>query len=287
MSRADFIGTLEQLPHASRIMLVGLGEPLLHPEAVEFVRIAVARGRRVGLVSNAMQLDERLAVALCSSGLAGITFSIDAVDPAAAARVRRGSDMQLISANIQRFMTENKQSGSSIGTSVFTALTGETLHEFASIVDFVADHGIDALMVTDLNFPSNQARSVHRALDAAGARFVRTALQRAVARRLPVLSVRGLEELGLHVHYRDYLLRRAAQLAHRSERHTHCLSPWQSVPVSVEGNLSICDCQPTAVLGNIHRTPVAEWWNGPAMRAQRSRMLGDDPPAACRVCPRF
>jgi MoaA/NifB/PqqE/SkfB family radical SAM enzyme/pimeloyl-ACP methyl ester carboxylesterase len=287
MSRETFQHVLEALPHAWRINLVGLGEPLLHPELLDFIELAVAAKRRVSLVSNAMQLDADMARALCASGLSGITFSIDAVDQAVAARVRLGSDMAIIGANITNFIEEKKRQCAKLGTAVFTALTGETLNEFEAIVDFVADRELDALMVTDLNFPSNQSRSVHAAFTPEHARLFRRALKRAVARRLPVLSVWGLEEIALNERYLDYLILRGEQLAHRSERHSHCVSPWQTIPVGVEGNLSICDCQPGEVLGNILHTPLSEWWNGPVMREQRRKMLSENPPKACLVCPRF
>lgn len=291
MSRETFHQVLDALPHAWRINLVGLGEPLLHPQVIEFIQLAVAQNRRVGLVTNAMNLDADLARALCASGLGSLTFSIDAVGPVMAERVRKGSDMALISRNIHNFIEARHRQGAALGTAVetavFSALTGETLGEFESIIDFVADHGIDALMVTDLNFPSNQTRSVHAGFTPEQGRQIRQALKRAVARRLPVLSVWGLEEYALSVRHLDYLLLRGEQLAHRSSRHRHCLSPWQTIPVNVDGRLTICDCQPGAAIGNIRETPLAEWWNGPAMREQRRQMLSDSPPEACRVCPRF
>jgi hypothetical protein len=128
---------------------------------------------------------------------------------------------------------------------------------------------------------------LHQTLTAEPAQRLRRALKRALARQLPVLSVLGLEEFALDVRYMDYVLLRGQQLAARSLRQTNCLSPWQTIPVSVDGTLSVCDCQSEAVLGNIHRTPLSEWWNGTLMRDQRRRMLGDNPPAACLACPRF
>jgi MoaA/NifB/PqqE/SkfB family radical SAM enzyme/alpha-beta hydrolase superfamily lysophospholipase len=287
MSREDFSRVLEALPHAYRIVLVGLGEPLLHPEVIELIGLAVGAGRRVGLVTNAMSLDAAMASALCASGLASITFSLDAVDQATAERVRQGSDMRRISANIATLIAERRRQGAALATAAFTALSSDTVGEFEAIVDFVADHEIDALMVSDLNFACNQARSVHDTFIPAYAGKLRQALRRAVTRRLPVLSVRGLEEFALEARYLDYLLLRGEQLADRSPRHAHCLSPWQTIPVSVDGQLSLCDCQPGAVLGNIQRMPLSDWWNGAAMVEQRRRMLGDDPPQACRICPRF
>jgi MoaA/NifB/PqqE/SkfB family radical SAM enzyme/alpha-beta hydrolase superfamily lysophospholipase len=287
MSREDFCRVLESLPHAYRIVLVGLGEPLLHPEVIDFIGIAVAEGRRVSLVTSAMNLDAKMAHSLCDSGLSAITFSLDAVEQATAQRVRLGSDMRQISTNIRTLIDERNRQGSTMATAAFSALCVDNIGEFEAIVDFVADHGIDALMVTDLNFPSNQPRSLHGSLTPEHARLLRQALKRALARQLPVLSVLGLEEFALDSRYLDYVLLRGEQLARRSLRHANCLSPWQTIPVSVEGNLSLCDCQPDAVLGNIHRMPLSDWWNGTVMREQRQRMLGDDPPAACRVCPRF
>lgn len=259
----------------------------MHPEVIDFIKLAVAEGRRVGLVTNGMLLDAKMAQALCKSGLASITFSIDAVDQPMANLVRAGSDMQQISANISTLIDECRRLGVKMGTSVFTALRSETIDEFEAIVDFVADHELDALMVTDLNFNSNQAISVHRTFSQVHARKLRKAIKRAVARRLPVISVWGLEEFALDVRYMDYLLLRGDQLAHRSERHNHCASPWQSIPVRVDGSLTLCDCQPSAVIGNIHHTPLMTWWNGTVMRKHRQAMLGENAPEACRNCPRF
>jgi radical SAM protein with 4Fe4S-binding SPASM domain len=287
MSREDFRRVLSHLPHASRIVLVGLGEPLQHPDLIEFIRLAVADGRRVGLVTNAMLLDTEMAQALCASGLASITFSLDAIDQATATRVRRGSDIEQISANIRTLMEERKRQATRLSTSVFTALSSDTIDEFGAIVDFVADHEVDAIMVTDLNFASNQSRSVRNVFSPTHAGTVRKALKRALARGLPVLSVKGLEAFALDKQFMDYLLLRGEQLVSRSGRREHCASPWQSIPVNVEGNLSLCDCQPSEIIGNIHREPLSTWWNGPAMTEHRRRMLSDNPPEACRVCPRF
>lgn len=287
MSRDDFRRILGQLPHAARVVLVGLGEPLLHPEVIDFIRLAVAGGRRVGLVTNAMQLDAEMAGALCASGLSAITFSLDAVHQATADRVRVGSDMARISANIRGLIAERDRQGVRLGTSAFTALCRETIGEFGAIVDFAADHGLDALMVSDLNFAANQERALNGHLTPEESAGLRAALRQAAARRLPVLSVLGLEEFGLETRPLDYLLLRGEPIAERSPSHRHCFSPWQTIPVNVDGDLTLCDCQPAAHIGNIHRQPLAEWWNGPTMINHRQRMLSDNPPEACLVCPRF
>jgi hypothetical protein len=51
--------------------------------------------------------------------------------------------------------------------------------------------------------------------------------------------------------------------------------------------VTLCDCQPDQGVGNLFSEPLGDIWNGRIMGEFRRTMLGDDPPEACRVCPRF
>ncbi|MBI4880769.1 MAG: radical SAM protein [Planctomycetes bacterium] len=83
-----FRRVLEQLPHACRVTLVGLGEPLLHPVVADPVSIAAGEGRRVALVTNATDLERPLAARLIDAGLASIAFSLDCPNQALADQLR-------------------------------------------------------------------------------------------------------------------------------------------------------------------------------------------------------
>ena len=87
--------------------------------------------------------------------------------------------------------------------------------------------------------------------------------------------------------FRDALLLSSRRLEQREPRDAHCASPWQTVPVFVNGDVTIGDCLPRHRAGNLLRTPFGEIWNGPILVGHRRAMRGDDPPAACRSCPRF
>jgi radical SAM protein with 4Fe4S-binding SPASM domain len=289
MRRANFEHILDMLPHALRITLVGLGEPLLHPEIVDLVAMATEAKRSVSLVTNGMTLERKLARDLCDAGLAGITFSIDAVEPELLRRIRPGSDPERIFENIRGFIEEKNcaQRTRRVVTSAFTALSAHTADALESIADRVADLSIDALMVTDLNFEQNRMHSLRQSLNPAGSEAIRRAIKRAVARRLPVLSVHALEELSLEKRYRRFLLFRAEHLRARSEGRRFCFSPWQTVPVNVDGEISLCDCQPQAKIGNLLETGLGSIWNGERMVEHRREMEGTNPPATCLGCPRF
>ena len=286
MSLERFVRILDMLPHAYRITLVGLGEPLMHAEVASFVAEASARGRRVALVTNAMYLDEQLASQLLKAGLASIAFSIDTDDQDLADEVRPGSSLSRIFNNIKGFIRQSTSRGS-ISTAVFTAISIKTAAHLKQLVDTVASLGVHVLMLTDLNFKQNLNDTLWKNVAEDTTASIRDAVSYAFSEKLPVLSVHGLEEFGLRRRYRDYLLLPPDQLFQRSHQDNWCRSPWQTIAVDVSGNAAVCDCQPEKRIGHILKQPFSKIWNGKMMIDYRRRMLSPHPPEACLLCPRF
>jgi MoaA/NifB/PqqE/SkfB family radical SAM enzyme/pimeloyl-ACP methyl ester carboxylesterase len=293
MSREAFRHVLHLLPHAYRLTIVGLGEPLLHPEIDGLVADGVARGRHMSLVTSAAVLDRDLARRLIRAGLHGITFSLDAGDPELAAAVRPGVRLERIVENIRTFLEEARSHGERDPslpppmTAVFAAVSQRTAGRLGRLVDLVAGFGIGAIMLSDLNFQENVEQTVWRRGTEASRNAVREAILTTFRHGGVALSVRALEEFGLPVGFRKGALLPPESLWQRSERHTHCASPWQTVPVSVDGTASVCDCLPRNVLGNLFESPFSGIWNGEVMTGHRRRMRSAEPPAACVICPRF
>ena len=286
MPLARFRYILDMLPHAYRITLVGLGEPLLHPDIVEFVAEASTRKRRIGLVTNAMGLDRRMSSELLKAGLHSVAFSIDAPNQDVAGAVRAGSDVNMIIENVNKFVELSRLKGE-ISTAVFTAVSIKTVSYLKPLIDVVRKLGVHVLMLTDLNFKENLNDTLWKNADAAIYVSLREAVAYAFSKKLPVLSVHALEEFGLWQRYRNFLLLPPDQLVQRSIKQTWCCSPWQTLPFDVRGNATICDCQPQEVAGNILHQPFSEIWNGEVMTEHRRRMLESNPPDACKICPRF
>src|SRR5450756_379245 len=66
---------------AWRLLLIGEGEPLLHPRIIDIISAAKAAGLEVFLVTNGTLLDEKMACALVASGLDKIQVSLWASSP--------------------------------------------------------------------------------------------------------------------------------------------------------------------------------------------------------------
>jgi len=287
MSIEMFEDLLDRLPSAYRVTLVGLGEPLIHPQLSELIALAKARGCRVGMVTNAQLISSQRSAELLAAGLDSIAFSLDTVDTHLLSELRAGSDLAIIEANIRDFCDLADKLTRPVSKAVFSAVSAASLAGLEVLIDRVAGLGVQVLMLSDLNFIDNQKDSLHSCVDATHELQIRRVISHGFSQGLPVLGVHALEDFGLARDYKNALLLPVQQLYRRSGQHRHCFSPWQTLSVNVDGEICLCDCQPQRKLGSLLQQSLASLWNGSEMREQRRRMLSEQPSEECLTCPRF
>jgi MoaA/NifB/PqqE/SkfB family radical SAM enzyme len=106
MNDATFDHILESVQQLSPVPTVffgGLGEPLFHPQTVEWIARAKAIGARVELITNGTMLTEKRSRAIIDAGLDVIWVSIDGATPESYADVRLGAELPKVIANLARF----------------------------------------------------------------------------------------------------------------------------------------------------------------------------------------
>ena len=159
---------LEESPCARDVFLVGLGEPLLHPQLARLVALAADEGRQVHLVTNGLRASREVLAELQVAGLAEVTFSLDATDERLFRELRGGASLELV-------LNHFRAVPAGLRKSVFVTLSVDNAAALSGIVDLAAQEGLPAIGVTDLNFPENRARSL------AGNESVQAALEQAIA----------------------------------------------------------------------------------------------------------
>ncbi|MEW6075877.1 MAG: radical SAM protein [Candidatus Omnitrophota bacterium] len=93
---------IDSNPRIKRVGLVNWGEPLLHPEFIEFIRYASSKGIHTSTTTNAVLLDEGQCKSIMNSGLDIMRFSLDAVGYEY--EKIRGFDYRTVKQNIERFI---------------------------------------------------------------------------------------------------------------------------------------------------------------------------------------
>ncbi len=127
-----------------RLRLFLLGEPLLHPELTEMVRLAKSLGvASVEINTNAVSLTPERSRELIEAGLDEVVFSLDGTDAESYERIRRGGDYEQVVANIEGFFRVRREAGATRPRGVVQTIlmrgTGETMPSFVNRWQPVAD----------------------------------------------------------------------------------------------------------------------------------------------------
>lgn len=137
--------------------LAGWGEPLLHPELCELIRIAKEKGGIVGFTTNATLLDAEKSINLINSGLDCINFSIDGATPETYENIRHGAKFKDVIINIKNFITLKTELNSTTPrTSVTFVMMKKNFYELPLLIKLAKELKIDVLNIKNFNVLTNE-----------------------------------------------------------------------------------------------------------------------------------
>lgn len=139
-----FVAALNNFPTIKTLALVGEGEPLMHKQFFDMVRVAKERGIRVVTLSNGSAFSESVVKKLCESEVDYISISIDSTDPATFADSRLDGDLTRVLEGIKKLTTYRDTNGYKyplIG--VKGSLFDHTRGEMPAIVETAKQCGVD------------------------------------------------------------------------------------------------------------------------------------------------
>jgi len=281
-----FTHIVDQFPRIARVVLHGVGEPMMVPALPRMIRYLKDRGTYVLFNTNGTLLTRRKGRELIDSGLDELRVSLDAAEPRAFKEVRGRDMFARIVRNVRAFRAMQRELGAE-QPRVSLWLTGlkETV---AQLNDFVrlANH-IDVAEVylqRLVYFPEGQGLArPESALFAGGedeeGRLVREA--EALARRLGIsFNASGATDP-------------AASLTPQDEARpwSLCRRPWTLMYFTAHGRAIPCCIAPFSMrgydsftLGDATQQSLREIWNGPRYQAFRGALLSEKPPPACANC---
>ncbi len=143
MPWSHFTQIIDQYPHLARVVLHGIGEPMLVKDLAERVTYLKARNIYVLFNTNGTVLTEANGRALISAGLDELRVSLDAADPAVYQMVRGKDFFSQIVQNVRRF-TELQRELKAPKPVVSLWLTGlrETVDQLPAFVRLAHDIGV-------------------------------------------------------------------------------------------------------------------------------------------------
>jgi MoaA/NifB/PqqE/SkfB family radical SAM enzyme len=275
---------LAQFPTVDRVVLHGIGEPLLNPDLFEIIRAVKERGAYTLFNTNGLLLRGALLSKLVRSGLDELRVSIDSASPETYARVRGADGFGFIVANLRRLRAVKSELGLA-SPEVSLWLTGMKTNvlELPALVNLAADVGVAEVYLQRLVFSGRglalQEEALYRRAGEEEMQVVRQAQELAEALGI---SLRGSGEAS------------SGSLLPPPDgagSYVACRRPWTLMYVTANGNVLPCCIAPFTgvpyegiVLGNIFEQSAEEIWNGQRYQDWRRGMLEGSPPAACSGC---
>jgi MoaA/NifB/PqqE/SkfB family radical SAM enzyme len=286
MSWELFTRIVEQVPHLSRAVLHGVGEPLMVRDLPRMVRHLKDRGVHVLFNTNGVLLDRVRGRALIDAGLDELRVSLDAAHPEAFEAVRGVDAFDRIVANVRGFVALQKELGAT-RPRVSLWLTGlkETLAELPAFIRLAHDLGVPEVHLQRLvYFPGGQGlarpeSALFENLEAEERVFLEAATESARALGV-VFNASGAAEPEASVHRRT-----------DSRPWSLCRRPWTLMYFTATGRALPCCIAPFSMrgyrsftLGDATQETLREIWNGARYQAFRSALVSDHPPEACSSC---
>ena len=114
------------------------GEPLLHPNLLEMIKMAKeARLGPIQLTTNAMLLEREISEELVAMGLDFISFSLDMLDKEAYEATRVGGEYERVMENIETFLKVRARAAGRTNTPEVQVSAVETEENRESMDDFI------------------------------------------------------------------------------------------------------------------------------------------------------
>lgn len=285
MSWELFTKIVDQVPNVARVVMHGVGEPMLVRNLPQMIRYLKDRGTYVLFNTNGTLMQPKRFQELIDTGLDELRVSLDAADRESYARVRGKDYFTRIVRDVGKFIAYQKQVGATTPR-VSLWLTGlkETVDQLPAFVRLAAQMGITEVHLQRLVFDeqgygmASAAHSLFESTQAEERQAIATA--QVLAGPLGVtLDASGATEPGLSLTRQD------------DRAWSTCRRPWSLMYFTAHGRALPCCIAPFSVrgysnytLGDATQQDLRAIWNSPVYRDFRTSLLSDTPPAPCQNC---
>ena len=287
MSWDLFTRIVDQVPNIARVVLHGVGEPMLVKELPRMVRYLKARGAYVLFNTNGTVLTPRKGRELCDTGLDELRVSLDAADARTFMLVRGKDYFNRIVRNVRAFTAmQGKEGLSSPRVSLWLTGLKETIAQLPDFVRIASDIGVREVYLQRLVYFDDDAIGMARPDQALFERLTREEQKHMdaateLARSLGIaFNASGATEPGESLARKD-----------DTSPWSQCRRPWAVMYFTANGRALPCCIAPFSqrgyenyTLGDATQQTLREIWNGPAYQKFRSELHSDAPPKSCASC---
>jgi len=284
----EFCYIVDQFPELERVVLHGLGEPLLNKDLPRMVRYLKDRGVYVLFNSNGIQLNEKRGRALIEAGLDEYRLSMDGATREVYARVRGVDAFDKIWRNVKAFVDlQRSLDATKPAISLWFTAMRENLPDLPGLVDLAANAGIKEIYLQRLVYfdqgLANSKQSLFRRSSQEELDIVKSCEEACRERGITFRAAGSATPLESLI--RDF----------GDRPWSGCNRPYTLTYITSSGNVLSCcfapfghrsarEYQEERVLGNIFKESIKDIWHGERYEAFRRAFESDHPARHCSQC---
>ncbi len=279
---------IDQMPHLDRVIMHGMGEPLLNKDIYRMVEYA-SKERKLKTImsSNGMPLDEASARKLIANGLQVLSLSVDGATRETYEKIRVRGNFDRLVRNIRRLIELKKEMNSETPwTYLSMVCMKDNIHEFLKLIELAKELGVAAVQPQYMHFWGKDqetvvsVKGVNIKDEIHGKQNLFDNIPRDEMAEIRRMSNEKAAELGVQL-IRPFFEWEASD-------HTLCHVPWVDIYITADGYAIPCPIQGTdprlVNFGNLFEKSFDEIWNGDLYKDFRRRLVSDDPSPICRDC---
>ncbi|MBV9230490.1 MAG: SPASM domain-containing protein [Chloroflexi bacterium] len=288
LSYDNFRYIVDQFPVLERVVLHGLGEPLLNKELPRMISYLKTRGTYVLFNSNGIALTEKRGQALIDAGLDEYRLSMDGATREMYAHVRGVDAFDKIWRNVRAFVAMQKaQDASKPAVSLWFTAMRENLHELPGLIDLASEAGIKEVYMQRLVYFEEGLAEAKQSL-----------FRRSTREELELVHrcEQTCKERGIKFSAAGSATPLESLIRDFGERPwSGCRRPYTLTYITSSGNVLSCCFAPFGhksareykeerVLGNVFEEPIAAIWQGERYEAFRRAFESEHPARHCSQC---
>jgi MoaA/NifB/PqqE/SkfB family radical SAM enzyme len=288
MTYEGFRRIIDQMPDLDRVIMHGMGEPLLNRDIYRMVEYASKERKLTTIMStNGTLLNEANARKLIANGLRVLSISVDGATKETYERIRVGANFDRVVRNIRRLIELKKEMNSKTPwTYMSMVCMKDNIHEFLKLIELGKDLGVAAVQPQYMHFWGKDKETVVRVKG--------VNIKDEIHAKQNLFDNIPKDEMA---EIRRMVNEKAAEVGIPLLRpffewetgdRTVCRVPWVDTYITADGYAIPCPIQGTDPrienFGNLFEKSFDEIWNGDLIKNFRRRLVSGNPSAICRDC---
>lgn len=279
---------IDQMPDLNRVVMHGMGEPLLNKDIYRMVEYA-SKERKLKTImsSNGIPINETNARKLIANGLQVLSISVDGATKETYEKIRVRGNFDRLIRNIKRLLDLKKEMNSETPWIYFSMVCmKDNIHEFLKLIDLAKELGVAAVQPQYLHFwgKDQEALGKVKGINIKDEIYGKQNL----FDNVPKDEMAGIRQMASE---------KAAELGVQLIRpffeweggdHTVCHVPWVDIYITADGYAIPCPIQGTdprlVNFGNLFEKSFDEIWNGDLYKDFRRGLVSDNPSPICKDC---